>query len=214
MPMQRIHIDEKTVTKARHLYENTKVPVIEIADMMKVSERTLHKRRSEWGWRRRVDCAAELKARIAVAAALALPDPAPVFDLPPVGDAAPSIERLMETQDEPQAEKTERFDVVKRIRDTIEREVVAVELVLRRIPSGLVRSETGERAARTLATLVRTLNELKRLEAGDSDGQEDDCPRDIGALRAALADKLERLKREVEGKPPLKSHPRRDRRPR
>lgn len=87
----------------------------------------------------------------------------------------------------------ERIGTVARIRRTVEREVIAVERLLEASPRGPTRTAAAERAARTLASLVRTLNELRRLEAAAADQDDDAPPRDIDAFRAELARRLERL---------------------
>ena len=61
-----------------------------------------------------------------------------------------------------------------------------------------LRSTDAERAARTLATLVKTLREvaaLQRDEKPEEQGAGEDEFRDLEEFRAELADRLDRLRR-------------------
>lgn len=77
----------------------------------------------------------------------------------------------------------------------MEREIAAVELSLRRLDRLTPRVGDGEKAARTLASLVKTLNELKRLDtetgAGAAAVPEDGI--DIDEFRRDLARRLDAL---------------------
>lgn len=86
---------------------------------------------------------------------------------------------------------------VKRIRPRIDREIETIDKVLR--DSG---APEADRAARTLATLVRSLRELQKYDAEQkrpvarNDEDADVAPADLDALRDALAERLARLRRQ------------------
>jgi hypothetical protein len=95
----------------------------------------------------------------------------------------------------------ERAALVRRVRAKVDREIEAVEKAL----GGEGAADAAERAARTLASLVKTLRELALYDeqqakaAGCERGAgvpEDDGIADIDALRDALARRLEGLRGE------------------
>jgi hypothetical protein len=90
--------------------------------------------------------------------------------------------------------------LIARLEDAVEREFARAEAALDKHAP-----KTAEASARTLATLVKTLAELKRLRRDadepredaprdDDDADDSDAPpRDLAELRAELARRLERL---------------------
>ncbi|RXF75464.1 hypothetical protein [Hansschlegelia zhihuaiae] len=99
-----------------------------------------------------------------------------------------------------------RRALVSAIRTKVDREIAEVERVLSAdgAPGAAV-----ERSARTLASLVKTLRELARIDEDDarkaagrrgaeSGEDEDDAVADLDALRDALARRLDRLREEHE----------------
>lgn len=104
--------------------------------------------------------------------------------------------------DTPPAEATKRpLDagrLIARLEDAVEREFARAEAALEKQAP-----KTIEASARTLATLVKTLAELKRMrreteERQDAtradDDRSDEPPRELAELRAELARRLERLR--------------------
>ncbi|MDX6806555.1 hypothetical protein [Terrihabitans rhizophilus] len=86
--------------------------------------------------------------------------------------------------------------MVARIRRTVEREISTVEDSLARIDELVPRGD-AEKAARTLASLVKTLIELQRLEAGAGAGTAKDPDEDgidIDEFRRDLARRLDALR--------------------
>lgn len=90
-----------------------------------------------------------------------------------------------------------------RIGTMIEHEIVEAERILMRTGPAGARVRDSERSARTLASLARTLNELKRLEASGSAApskadDEDDIEEDLGfdpeEYRRNIARRLEELR--------------------
>ena len=94
-----------------------------------------------------------------------------------------------------------REAVVRRIKGRVDAQIAAVEPLLAAAGPPLGLGE-AERAARTLASLVRTLRELAKYDderahaAGEA--EPDEPVADLDALRAALADRLDRLRQAVD----------------
>jgi hypothetical protein len=116
-------------------------------------------------------------------------------------DSVPSARRkrsATERLDDP--EPATGVKLIERVTGSIERELGAIERLIGVAPKKGQRTET-ERRARTLASLARTLAELRRLR-GDESGEhkrradDDAIPRDLDELRRALSRRLERM---VEG---------------
>lgn len=115
-----------------------------------------------------------------------------------VGISAPALCKRAQKAGWERSSKELRDQAVRRIRLRVEREISAVETVL----AGTGAIGEADRAARTLASLVRTLRELQkydedaaRMQAAE-ERDEDGAPADLDAFRDALADRLERLQRE------------------
>lgn len=166
------------ISKARALYEGTGVPVRDIADMLGIGLTTLHRKIKLWGWiprnarLRGLDAAAKAEIPLEEISALAAPHVVTV----------------------------ENETLIHRVRAAVEREIGAIESVLARVEGAQLRSTDAERAARTLATLVKTLREVAALqrdektEEASSDSGEDEF-RDLEDFRAELAERLDRLRR-------------------
>jgi hypothetical protein len=115
----------------------------------------------------------------------------------PRGDPAPALEQ--QTPHAPTA------SLIARLEDAVERDFAHAEAALAKHAP-----KTIEASARTLASLVKTLSELKRMRreadvsqdgAGDDDDRDgaaeagfDEPPRELAELRAELARRLERLR--------------------
>ena len=73
------------------------------------------------------------------------------------------------------------------------------EAVLARVEGAKLRSTDAERAARTLATLVKTLREVAALQRDEkpeqASGEGEDEFRDLEEFRSELAERLDRLRR-------------------
>lgn len=167
-----IVIPPDEIARARVLYEATEIPVDDIAKMLGIARRTLNQRVKAWGWAPR---SAKLRGLDAASRAQ-------------VGEiaklAAPHVATI------------ESETLIDRVRSAVKREIMAIEAVLARVEGAQLRSADAERAARTLATLVKTLREvaaLQRDEKPDNDDREDEF-RDIEEFRAELIDKLERIR--------------------
>lgn len=91
-----------------------------------------------------------------------------------------------------------RAEVVRRVRTRIDEEIAAVEQVIAGAAGGGAGAETVDKAARALASLVRTLREIQKYDAEQArpDADDEDAPpQDLDALRATLAERLDRLRR-------------------
>jgi len=157
--------DPETRERARRLYESGLVPQTDIALMLGLADTTLRRRIQRWGWRKDQDIREEL---------------------PPAAPAAfqPAGEEVA----------YDRRSTIERVRCAVDREIAAVEAALSRLGSLTRRVPESERAARTLASLVKTLTELKRLETASDEGEADDGPADIDEFRRDLARRLHGLR--------------------
>lgn len=176
MPAHRKEIAPALVAEGRRLYEQTMVPVREIAALFGVSPTTLQDRIVAWGWqRRRYDTrSVDLVIARHAAAKPGAPEGAAPSALPP---ALPQ----------------ERAAVAARVQATVERELTAVGRVLDVL--GPSDRDEAERTARTLASLARTLREvalINRTEeaAAPDDIDDDPVPRDIDEFRRELTRRI------------------------
>lgn len=171
-----IAIEAGRIANARQLYEATSMPVADIAKSLGIGLTTLMKRRKVWGWtprnRRLADLDAAAKAEI-------------------------PVEQIRETA-APALKVAEKLTLLDRVRAAVESELKAIEAVLDRVEAAQLRSTDAERAARTLATLVRTLKDMALLEKPETpqSGEESEEQfRDIEEFRRRLAERLDRLRR-------------------
>lgn len=167
-----IVVPPERIAQARRLYEGTSVPVRDIATMCGVGVTTFLRRTRVWGWtprnRRLADFDAAAKAGL---------------DLEKIAEvAAPALAVVRHAT------------LVDRVRSAVEREIAAIEAVLIRVESATLRSADAERAARTLASLVKTLREVAALEREEDGGAQPDAFRDIETFRRELADRLDRIR--------------------
>lgn len=186
-------VSPEALEEARRLYERTNVPVQQVADLLGISKSTFNLRRQRWGWTPRM-------ARIPgapVPPADPLPHDTPSQHEapaagPPPGPAAGRAAAPAE------AAPASRGELINRLVRRIEREIAALERLV--ALAGLAvaaRPEASqadsERAARTLAILVRSLRELAALDREQPDGSDDDADRDADAFRRELGRTLERV---------------------
>jgi hypothetical protein len=88
--------------------------------------------------------------------------------------------------------------LVERVTRAVERELSQIEVIVGGSHVNRVQRTEAERRARTLASLARTLTEVRKLRAEEEKlkPQHDDGPEDIDEFRRALSEKLDRLVRE------------------
>jgi hypothetical protein len=166
---------------ARRAYEDSSESLRSIADRLGITHKQLRLLAERSGWRLRPPQTPEERRRNFIMAGIAASRrraaarrAAPPQELPPAAD---------------------RLGLVKKLRTAVEREIAIAEKRLKQNAGG-----AGiERAARTLASLVRTLRELRALEAEAEPDEAEEVPRDADELRRALAERLDRLGREGDG---------------
>jgi hypothetical protein len=175
MAYRHIPAPREKIAEAKRLYEGGLAPARDIAALLGFSPTTLRRRAKEWRWERRKTGGTE-------AAPVARDEAGLVTQqADPRAGAVPSS---------PQ----ERLTLTERIHAAAEREITAVEQILEAL-GDTDKSET-ENAARTLASVARTLRELVQLDASPERADpthEQPVPRDLGELRRSLAQKLEAL---------------------
>jgi hypothetical protein len=106
--------------------------------------------------------------------------------------AAKPLNESPATESSAPAAPEERLALVERLQGMVERQIAATEAML---PPPATPDE-AERNSRALASLLRTLRELKRLEAPPAPSEsadDDDIPYDVDELRRELSRKLEAL---------------------
>ncbi|WP_428029246.1 hypothetical protein [Ancylobacter sp.] len=178
-------ISPEALEEARRLYERTGVPVQQVADLLGISKSTLNIRRRLWGWKPRM-------ARIPLAG----PADISPTDLATSGMAPAGV--VTEAKPVDAAPPTERRELIARLVRRIETEIAAIERLvglagLHAATNPQAGPADGERAARTLAILVRSLRELAALEKLEPDRNDDDATRDADAFRRELGQTLERV---------------------
>ena len=195
MPATKKLIARDKIAEAKHLYERTLVPVDDIAALLGISRRTLSSRVGEWGWKKRKTGAPDVMR--VQRRPLAGPSPAIVREAAPrMGAGVP-----------PQSSQ-DRMALAQRIQAVVEREIAAVEQILTTL--GASDPSETEGAARTLASLARTLRELVHLDTPQTTSEPVDdhsIPRDLDEFRRALARRLDRLVSEAKTICPDESAP-------
>jgi hypothetical protein len=176
MPVPSKPLTAELIAEARRLYERTNVPVADICLMLGIGSPTFYRRVAEWKWRKRLE-------RI------------PVHEPPPPRlSADPAVPAAaVEAADD-------GASLVVRLQRTAEREIAAIEQVLAKFGPNSGHIGDAERAARTLASLARTLREIDLLKSpapdsanSDDDDNDDRIPRDLDELRREVSRRLDRL---------------------
>jgi hypothetical protein len=90
--------------------------------------------------------------------------------------------------------------LIERVVSSIERELVQIDAIVGKSHVLKAQRTEAERRARTLASLARTLTEVRKLRADEDKlkPQHDDGPKDIETFRLELARKLDRLAAEAQ----------------
>ena len=183
MAPPRKQIAPELIAEGRRLYEQTLARVDDIAAMMGISRSWFQQRAREWGWSRRranagiTDLARVLRSR-AVASVTSKAGGKPRNDTPPAGST------------------TQATALAARIQSVVEREMDAVDRVLNTL--GPADQGEAERAARTLASLAKTMREIAALMLPEQvtppdETDDDSVPRDIDEFRRALARRIDAL---------------------
>lgn len=173
--MKFIVVPPEKIAEVRPLYEGTNIPVDDLAAICGLGVTTFLKRVKLWGWKQR-------KLRMCDY------DKAAEAEVSAIREVSAPLTKLAENE-----------TLIERVRAAVEREIVSIEAVLTRVESAQLRSNDAERAARTLATLVKTLREIAALQRDEKPDPEKsgdaDEFRDLEDFRAELAQRLDRLRR-------------------
>ncbi|HEY8064662.1 MAG TPA: hypothetical protein VIF40_08020 [Methylosinus sp.] len=169
-------LPRETVTQAKLLYDAGVTPLAELSAMLGMSERAFRRFREREGWTMRPS---PIKRKSSEPPPATAPESAP--NEPP---------------------KTESRSLIARLEEAVEREFVRAEAALATCGAKAA-PKTMETSARVLASLVRSLAELKRMNrdasaAREEDGRardafDDEPPRELAELREELARRLERM---------------------
>jgi hypothetical protein len=191
--VRRIEITPEQQEAARVRFEEKGQPLKAIAPSLGMSPRTLFDRAKEWGWvmRGRTD---SVRRRTAVERAATLnlilgAIEAQASAPPPPAAAAPAL-----PTDAAARAGVDRAALTARIRQAVEQELGRVDRLLGRGGEGSL-----DGAAKTLATLVKTLAELNRLDAATAapaagaTEEDDGAFGDLDELRRELARRLAAL---------------------
>lgn len=180
----RKEIAPALLAEAKRLYEQTLAPVDDIAGMLGLSRSNFYKRVREGRWRGRRASTATFHFTRALSGEA-------VAGMTGDGAEQPRAEPVpAPTPLSPQ----QRMAVAERLLQLAEREMDAVERILEKVtPSDQIEAEHG---ARTVASVARTLREIKALTAPEDelppdDADDDPIPGDIDAFREALALRIE-----------------------
>lgn len=170
-------IPTEAVAVARRLYEQSNVPMEAIAGMVGINKRTLCRWVKDGAWAMR-----SRRLPIVVPAEAASEPMAAAADVLTAGSPAPA------------AAPVPRRELIARLIARIETEIAAVERLLAKagFDAGTDSAADTERAARTLAVLVRSLRELAAIERGQAPDNEE-AERDADAYRRELEATLERV---------------------
>jgi hypothetical protein len=172
------------LAEAKRLYEQTLAPVDGIASMLGLSRSNFYKRVRGGGWRGRrarantFEFARTLSGSVMTALA-AEPAEQPRADVVANDDPASPQQRLA---------------LALRMQRVVERQMDAVERIVEKIvPADQAEAEHG---ARALASVARTLREIRALTRPDDEAppdatDDDPVPRDIDEFRDALARRIE-----------------------
>lgn len=121
------------------------------------------------------------------AAAAAAPRPRP---RPSRANAKPPPAPVTDT-----ATAADQPTLVLRVTRAIERELTEIEQIVGRPRTTAARRSEAERRARTLASLARTLAEIRKLRSAEEAEKiaDEPIPRDLDELRRALSQRLEQM---------------------
>ena len=162
MANTRKQIAPELIAMGKRLYEETDLPVREIAARMGMKRTTLNGRIDEWGWQRRQ-----------YSPATPPPAPARTSDAPAATPAAPTDEQLA---------------FAARLQRVVDAQMAVIERTLTVL--GPANSAEAERTTRILATISRTVQEIVATAQGSTTSNEtdtDSVPRDMDAFRETLA---------------------------
>ena len=165
MPVPPRPISPQVMAEGRRLYEETRVAVDDIAAMMGISSRSFFTRVRKWGWRRRIDRIPQLDPPREAADAVTGNQP-----VVPV-EAAPL--HLASRAEGVSPVPPDSGSLAARIQRAVERELFAIEQIVAKLRPASEHTEEAERAARVLASLARTLQEIAKLDRKPDPAKDD-----------------------------------------
>lgn len=183
MPYPPRPIAPELITEARRLYEQTNVPVRDIAALIGLGERTLYARIYKWKWAMRCD-------------RIPRESPPPPINNANAGTVAPAIAAAPAPVSQLQVQLDEAISLPLRLQRAVERELAAVEALIRKLGVTPEPGADAERTARTLASLSRTLREMSTLQEKTSKpGDPDDESVSAGSdeLQRELLERLDKI---------------------
>jgi hypothetical protein len=171
-----IVIQPEDISKARVLYERTSVPVRDIARLLGIGTTTFMKRVKIWEWTPRNRSLAELDA---------------------AAKANVPIEEIRDYAETHMA-VLNRASLIERVRASVARQIVEIDLALMSVDGAKLRTPDRERAARAMAALVKTLRETDTLEKASDEvpgvDEKENQFRDLDEFRQELVARLDRLR--------------------
>jgi hypothetical protein len=176
----------------RHDYEDTDEPARSIAERYKIGLSTIYSIGQREGWRRRTERVREVPpAERLLDEAESLATQAAASDTI-AGAAAAGLTSAHAGDGAAAAAPAETIDdALARIEALIGKEIAAEEIALARL-AGRPRSRAdAERAARTLASLTRTLQTVRDMRTPPPGERDDDMPEDIDEFRRELARRID-----------------------
>lgn len=190
-------IDAATAYEARRLYEQTDVPVGDIARMIGLSERAFYRRMETWGWERRIE---RLEASRPPPPAAPPPDPVAVIE----AQAAQAVAKEAKAGPKPAKSSPRRAqpatdDLYGLVETGVRRYLETFNRMVEKFGAGPESAAAAERAARALAVLGRTardMNKARRDEKGARATQRENADAgaaDLARLRTQLAGRLRKL---------------------
>ena len=92
----------------------------------------------------------------------------------------------------PDAASDSPADLAMRVQRAVERELAAIDAIIAKLDGKRADAGESEKAARTLASLARTLRELSALQSQQPDDEDDDSgPVDLDEFRRDLARRMD-----------------------
>jgi hypothetical protein len=180
MPTPKRIFTPEQISEARYLYEQTLVPITDIAATLGVSPYTLRMRVKEFNWRQRNPHGRSFS---------------PEQLLRRRAEAAATAKKKNAVQEEgAQPAPVDRVARVARLERIVETQIELIEKLMAKMGTAL--PEDPERITRSLAVLHRTLQELLRQEPPvPTEGADDDdsVPCDLDELRQELCRRLETI---------------------
>jgi hypothetical protein len=166
-------VPPEEIARLKYLYEDTGVPVRDLAHLAGMGISTFMRRIHLWKWKHRRSNIADYDRAVAHG-----------LDLRPIVEFT---EPLMAT--------VETARVLAEVRSAVETLASRISVVLKNAEDVAIRSPDAERAARTLGTVLRVMRELDVAEGVSADAKAEEEFRDLDAFCAELSRRLDGIRR-------------------